>query len=278
MTESLLSKVSPALPDMGRAERHAAEYVRRMPARAIKMNMASPAQACGVSDPTIVRLFRHFGFEAYDGFRTRLVQDLVPTAPLSCEPIRPGDAAAEGVRKTCHNSISAIRRALQDFSIPDVGAAAWIPNTARWIGIVGTGMSEITALDAGHRFGRPGLRYEAIIHTSRQSALAHDIQDDDAIPAFSQSEVTRRPVEPARGARPGAAVVAVAAPNSPPARVSTLRVGITPHEHMKIMTPLASRLKGRPLTSMLTSTLLIANGEEFPDQLPAPDPWITEKP
>lgn len=278
IAESLLYQISNEISDMGKAEQRVADFVRSNPSDAISMSMAALAEASEASDPTIVRFFRRFGFENYNEFKVRLAQDLVPSAPFSYEAIRSSDTATEVVRKTCHNSINAIQRALQDFSISDIEAATQQLKDANWIGIVGTGMSEIAALDAEHKFGRLGLRCDAIIRTSRQLALATEARPGDAILVFSQSGATKRLVEMAREAtKRGAATVAVTAPNSPLAEVSTHCVGIIPYERMEAMTPLASRLNHQLLVNMLVSTISIASGVEFPDQLPALDSWVTEK-
>ena len=95
---------------------------------------------------------------------------------------------------------------------------------------------------------------------------------------FSQSGATRRLVEVSRDARAkGAVTIAVTAPDSPLAEVSTQCIAIKPYERMEAMTPLASRLNHQLLVNMLVSTISIASGSEFPDQLPALDSWVTEK-
>lgn len=278
MAESLLYKINNELKKMGKAERRVAEIVRNKPSLAIKMNMASLAKASEVSDPTIVRFFRRFGFKGYSEFKMRLAQDLVPSAPFSYEAIRSGDTATEVARKTCHNSINAIQRALQDLSVPELEAATRTLRGANWIGIVGAGMSEIVALDAEHKFERLGLRCNAVIRASRQLALAREARRGDVILIFSQSGATKRLVEMAREVTErGAATVAVTAPASPLANVATHCVGVIPYEHMETMTPLASRLNHQLLVNMLVSTISISSGMEFPDQLPALDFWVTEK-
>ncbi len=274
----LLHQINAEMAEMGGAERRVAEFVRSQPSDAIKMSMAAIAEAAAVSDPTIVRFFRRFGFEGFNEFKVRLAQDLVPAAPFAYETIGSEDSAAAVVRKTCSNSINAIQRALQDFSIAEIETATGALIAARWIGIVATGMSEIAALDAEHKFSRLGLRCAAVIRTSRQLALAREARDGDALLVFSQSGATRRLVEVTeRAGQRGAVTIAVTAPGSPLAAVATHQVGIIPYERMEAMTPLASRLNHQLLVNMLVTTISIASGAEFPDQLPALDSWITEK-
>lgn len=275
---SLLHLISSEMHEMGGAERRVAEYVRSKPSDVINMNMAAIADASKVSDPTIVRFFRRFGFDGLNEFKMRLAQDLVPSAPFAYEAVRSDDTAAEVVRKTCHNNINAVQRTLQDFNIEALEEATAALLQAKWIGIVATGMSEIAALDAEHKFQRLGLRCAAEIRTSRQLAIAQEARDGDAYLIFSQSGATRRLVDVSRDAQAnGAITIAVTAPDSPLAQASTQCIGIEPYERMEAMTPLASRLNHQLLVNMLVSTISIASGSEFPDQLPALDSWVTDK-
>jgi len=263
---------------MGSAERRVADFVIGDPAKAINMSMAALASASDVSDPTIVRFFRRFGFDGFNEFKVRLAQDLVPSAPFEYEGIRPHDSVSEVVRKTCYNSINAIQRSLLDFKPAEIETATMALLDAKWIGIMATGMSEIAALDAEHKFTRLGLRCSAVVRTSRQLAVGNDARPGDVFLVFSQSGATRRLVDASRKAgEAGAITIAVTAPDSPLAHVSTHLIGIKPYERMEMMTPLASRLNHQLLVNMLVTTMSITSGAEFPDQLPALDSWVTDK-
>lgn len=277
-SSSLLHQISSQMTGMGSAERRVAEFVISDPSASINMSMAALAQASEASDPTIVRFFRRFGFEGFGEFKVRLAQDLVPAAPFEYESILAHDSVSEVVRKTCHNSINAIQRALIDFSVAEIETATRALLDARWIGILATGMSEIAALDAEHKFTRLGLRCASVVRRSRQLALGDDARPGDLLLVFSQSGATRRLVEVTRDAvARGATTVAVTAPDSPLAEVTTHLIGIKPYEHMELMTPLASRLNHQLLVNMLVSTMSIASGAAFPDQLPALDSWFEDK-
>lgn len=277
-SSSLLHRISSEMLDMGSAERRVAEFVIADPSIAINMSMAALADASGVSDPTIVRFFRRFGFEGFNEFKVRLAQDLVPSAPFEYEGIQPHDSVSEVVRKTCHNSINAIQRALLDFNTSEIETATAALLNASWIGILATGMSEIAALDAEHKFTRLGLRCSAVLRTSRQLAIGQDARPGDVLLVFSQSGATRRLVDASRDAsQRGATTIAVTAPDSPLAHVCNHVIGIKPYERMEMMTPLASRLNHQLLVNMLVTTLSITSGAEFPDQLPALDSWVRDK-
>ncbi|GAB5467463.1 MAG: MurR/RpiR family transcriptional regulator [Rhodospirillales bacterium] len=280
MTEagSLLHQISSEIANLGAAEQRVARYVTADPGGTINLSMAALAAESRVSDPTVVRFFRRFGFSGYNDFKMRLAQDLVPAAPFEYEGIQPHESVAEVVRKTCTNSINAIQRALQDFNVAEIERATEALLKADWIAILATGISEIAALDAEHKFFRLGLRCAAVVGSSRQTALARNTRPGEILLIFSQSGATRRLVEVAEAARErGATTLAVTAPGSPLAETADHLIGIKPYQRIELMTPLASRLNHQLLVNMLVTTMSIASGAQFPDQLPALDSWVTDK-
>ena len=278
MTISLLQRILDELPDMGSAERKVADVVRTAPSEVIHMSMARLSEACGTSDPTIMRFCRRLGFEGYQDFKLYLAQSLVPSAPFDYEQITSDDSVDNVVRKTCRNSLNAIQRLLEDLDPAQIARAAETMHTATWIGIYATGISEVTALDAEHKFQRLGLRCQALLGPKTQRIHAENARPGEVSLIFSQSGHTRQTVEIAKtvSAR-GANVVAVAAADSPLAIVSNVTVGVQPYDHTEVMTPLASRLNHHLVINMLVTAIAMKNGSEFPDQLPALDSWQTEK-
>ena len=91
MTTSLLQRIVQESDGMGSAERRVADFVSANPGEVIHLSMARLSQKCDVSDPTIMRFCRRFGFEGYQSFKLHLAQSLVPSAPFAYEQIVPGD-------------------------------------------------------------------------------------------------------------------------------------------------------------------------------------------
>lgn len=278
MTVSLLQRILQERDQMRPAERRVADFVSRSPSEVMHMSMARLSEACSASDPTIMRFCRRFGFEGYQDFKLHLAQSLVPSAPFAYEQIIPRDGIENIVRKTCRNSLNAIQRLLEDLDPDQVERGAALLAGARWIGICATGISEVNALDAEHKFQRLGLRCQALIGRKTQDMHARNAQDGEVMLIFSQSGHTRQMVEVAKAARAGGAkVIAVAADDSPLSGVVDQLIAVRPYDHTELMTPLASRLNHHLVTNMLVTAIAIANGSEFPDQLPALDSWLTDK-
>lgn len=263
---------------MGAAERRVAQFVATSPAKVIRMSMASLSETCDVSDPTIMRFCRRFGFEGYQDFKLGLAQSLVPTAPFAYEQIVPGDSVDNVVRKTARNSLNAIQRLLSDIVPVQVEDGARMLGAAAWIGIFASGISEVTALDAEHKFQRLGIRCAALIGRKKQWLHAETSRPSEVALIFSQSGHTKQMVDVAVAARArGARVVSVTAEDSPLSRVSDVLIAVLPYDRTELLTPLASRLNHHLVVNMLVTVIAMQSGSEFPDQLPALDSWLTEK-
>lgn len=263
---------------MAAAERRVAEVVNARPNEVIHLSMAVLAKDCGVSDPTIIRFCRRFGFEGYQDFKVNLAQNLVPSAPFHYDKITAGDSIENIVRKTCENSLSAIQRALEDLVPAQIEEGAKAIHAANWLAIYATGISEVTAIDAEHKFQRLGFRCSAILGEKRQRTQAGFARPGELALIFSQSGATRQMVEVARTTRQrGGTVLSITAGETPLSAVSDHVIAVTPYDHTELLTPLASRLNHHLVVNMLVTAIAVMTGAEFPDQLPALDSWFTEK-
>jgi len=248
---SILQRILHEREAVGAAEQRLADFISKNPSQVIHMSMARLAQQCSVSDPTIMRFCRRFGFEGYQDFKLHLAQSLVPSAPFAYEQILRNDSIENIVRKTCRNSLNAI---------------------------YATGISEVTAIDAEHKFQRLGLRCAAVIGRQKQWMHVEKSRPSEVALIFSQSGHTKQMVELAIAARSGGArVLSVTAADSPLSRVSDALIAVVPYDRTELMTPLASRLNHHLVVNMLVTAIAVLSGSEFPDQLPALDSWQTDK-
>lgn len=278
MATSLLQRILNESGAMGAAERRVGRLVSTDPGKVIHMSMARLSQESGVSDPTIMRFCRRFGFEGYQDFKLHLAQSLVPSAPFAYEQIVPGDSIDNIVRKTARNSLNAIQRALEDLDPRQIEDGAGALRAAIWIGIYASGISEVTALDAEHKFQRLGIRCEALIGRKKQWLHAETSRPNEVALIFSQSGHTKQMVDVAIAARAGGGrIVSVTAAGSPLALVSDALIAVLPYDRTELLTPLASRLNHHLVVNMLVTAIAMTSGSQFPDQLPALDSWLTDK-
>lgn len=275
---SLLKRIIELTEDMGAAELRIAGYVSTRPDAVIHMSMAALAKECEVSDPTIMRFCRRMGYEGYQDFKINLAQTLVPAAPFEYDKITANDSIENIVRKTCRNSLNAIQRAQEDLNPQQIADAGQLLAKADWTGIYASGISEITSIDAEHKFQRLGLRCAAVSGRKKQWMHAETARPGEVALIFSQSGATKQMVEIAMAAKAGGTrVVSVTADDSPLAHQSDITVAVRPYEHTELMTPLASRLNHHLVVNMMVTAIAVAKGSQFPDQLPALDSWQTDK-
>ncbi|OAM72970.1 MurR/RpiR family transcriptional regulator [Devosia elaeis] len=278
MGSSLLQRILRETPNLGRAERLVAEIVHAHPDQVIHMSMATLAEKSGVSDPTIIRFCRRFGFEGYQDFKVQLAQSLVPTAPFQYEQITRIDTAESIVRKTCRNALNSVQRALDEVDSAQIETAARLIMASQWTGIYASGISEITALDAEHKLQRLGLRCAVIASRGQQRLQAEFGRLGELAIFFSESGATRHLVELARGIKAGGTkVLSITADDSPLAETSDHVVAVSAYNQTELMTPLGSRLNHYLTVNMIVATIAALNGSNAPDQLPALDSWHTEK-
>jgi len=65
MSDSLLQRIIDESKNMHRAERRVANFVSTSPSKVLQMTMAKLSATCSVSDQTVMRFCRRFGFESY---------------------------------------------------------------------------------------------------------------------------------------------------------------------------------------------------------------------
>ena len=277
-SNSLLKRIIEMTDDMGAAEVRIANYVSSQPELVMHMSMAALSKECQVSDPTIMRFCKRMGYDGYQDFKINLAQTLVPSAPFEYEQITANDSIENIVRKTCRNSLNAIQRAQEDLNPQQIADAGQLLADADWTGIYASGISEITSIDAEHKFQRLGLRCAAVIGRKKQWMHAEKARPGEVALIFSQSGATKQMVEIAMAAKAGGTrVVSVTAAGSPLSHQSDITVAVRPYEHTELMTPLASRLNHHLVVNMMVTWIAVAKGSDFPDQLPALDSWQTDK-
>ena len=71
---ALLLRIENSLPNLSKSERKVAEYIRGNPRGIIDLSVAALADACGVSDPTVVRAYKKLGFSGYEDLKLTLAQ------------------------------------------------------------------------------------------------------------------------------------------------------------------------------------------------------------
>ncbi len=276
--DNFLYKINAQMATMSKSEKSVASTILQNPSAVINMNMATLADISNVSEPTVVRVFNGLGFKKFHDFKIHLAQAIVPMAPFRYEQVDKNDTIDDVIKKTCNNSINAIQMAEHEFDSTDIKHVVTAIGKARFVGILSSGLTEIVALDAEHKFSRLGIRCSTVLRATQQLILSKNVNAHDALMIISQSGTTRRLVEVAEIAKQhGCTIICITAPDSPLARLCDYSIKVTPYDRIETMTPLSSRFIHHILVNILVASVAISKGSDTPDQLPALDSWIDNK-
>lgn len=148
----------------------------------------------------------------------------------------------------------------------------------RWVGIVSSGLTEIVALDAEHKFSRLGIRCSTVFRATQLDILGENVDKSDLLVIISQSGTTRRLVEIAQRAKKRECIiVGITAPDTPLSVLCDHLIRVTPYECTEMVTPIDSRLIHQVSVNILVTAIALAKGSPHPDHLPALDSWIDNK-
>lgn len=198
---ALLLRIENALPGLSKSERKVAEYIRENPREIIDLSVASLADACGVSDPTVVRSYRKLGFSGYEDLKLTLAQATVSPDAIIHEEISAGDSVQAVRDKVFQSAILALQFTRDMLDPADLEATAQLLMNARKIVIFGLGGSAPVATDLHHKLLRLGLDASVYTDPHLQVIACNYLDQRDAVFAISHSGSSRFVVDSTRSAK-----------------------------------------------------------------------------
>lgn len=193
---ALLLRIENSLPDLSKSERKVAEYIRKNPRGIIDLSVAALADACGVSDPTVVRAYKKLGFSGYEDLKLTLAQATVSPEEIIHEEIIHEEISAgdsvQAVRDKVFQSAVLALQFTRDMLEPEtLAAAAQMLMNARKIVIFGLGGSAPVAMDLHHKLLRLGLNAAVYTDPHLQVIACNYLDERDAVLAVSHSGSSR---------------------------------------------------------------------------------------
>src|SRR5690625_2754922 len=125
-----ISRLQAARPSLSETERTVADWLLGHPKEALNMTMAKVADACDVSDTTVLRTARAAGFTGFTELKLHLAQDLVSPAQLIHNDVRADDTAPMVVDKVFGTAIQALQHTRENIDSAAFGAALDYLNVA----------------------------------------------------------------------------------------------------------------------------------------------------
>ena len=148
---ALLLRIENTLPHLSKSERKVAVYIQQNPKAIIDLSVAALAEACGVSDPTVVRAYKKLGFSGYEDLKLTLAQATVSPSEMIHEDIAADDSILQVRDKVFQSAIFALQFTRDMLDPGDLEAAAQVLMNARKIVIFGLGGSAPVAMDLHHK-------------------------------------------------------------------------------------------------------------------------------
>lgn len=264
----MLNRIQHRAASLSRAEKRVADWVLAHPRQAAGATLAQVAEACGASEPTVIRFCRKVGLSGFRELTIRLTEALSRPASYVHRDVSADDATADAVTKVLDAAISSLLDIRAQLSSSAIDEAAAILREARQITFIGLGASGHVAADARHKFFRLGTPCNA--HTDTPSILqaAAVAGPGDVLVIVSHLGGWAELDRAAAVARAnGATVIALTNPSSRLAHNANLVFGWEPHEDTSVFTPMSSRLAQLALLDALYVTFALSLGDVAADKL-----------
>lgn len=221
---SALAKIKHASEQLTNSERKVASYIELNPQSVIQMTLSEFAQACGVSEATIVRFIRKIGFETFQELKFSLAKDEHQSYQVDESSIAPTDSPADVLRKVTAGAIKTIQNTYGVTNLDEYVRLAHAVRSARRIEIYGVGSSGAVAQLLQYKLIRSGYNAVALTDPHMQSFSASLLSAKDLAIAISQSGSTKDTVDTLEIAKEHGAVTAAITDhrNSPIAKFASI--------------------------------------------------------
>ncbi len=178
--------------------------------KVIHLSMARVAEACGVSDTTVLRFCRSVGFHGFTDLKISLARDLASPTQLIHDEVDENDPPMAVARKVFSSNIQALYDTLEMLDEDALSRAVDLLAKAARILITGVGTSGPVVHDMHNRLFRLGLNCSAETDSYLQLMKAALLSPGDVVVAISQSGASKDPVLTLKEAkRRGAATICI---------------------------------------------------------------------
>lgn len=189
-----LTLIRTKLPALAAAEARVANWVMQQPEKIMRLSMAQVAQACGVSDTTVLRFCRNAGFQGYTDLKLSIARDLTSPTQVIHDDITEDDPPAVIARKVFMSNIQAMYDTLEMLDEQALVHAITLLQRAEQILIVGVGTSAPIVQAIYNMLMRLGLNCKAQTDSYLQLMEVALLGPADLVVGISQSGSSKDPV------------------------------------------------------------------------------------
>jgi len=241
---TVLLRIENILPQLSKSEKKVAVYIKDHPWEILGLSVAALGEACGVSDPTVVRAYKKLGFGGFEELKLTLAQATVSPDETVHEEIGTNDSMKDVRDKVFHSAVFALHFTRDMLDPGDLEAAARVLMNARKIVIFGLGGSASVAMDLHHKLLRLGLDVAVYTDPHLQMIAGNFLDERDAVFAISHSGSSRCVVDSTQAAKNrGTKIITLTgAGKSPLSKLSNVSLNTNSSESKNTVVSIASRV------------------------------------
>lgn len=259
--KGLLARIRTASTELSRAEKQVAAFILQKPHESVTMSIRVLAEACAVSEPTIVRFSLSMGFDGFKSFKLAFAKSLASGVPYLHLDVNQADSVRDVLPKVFDRTIAALIEARNCANTASFEAAVNLLAKAQRIECYGLGYSGALATDAQLKFFRFGIPTTVFCDAHLQAQSASLLNAQSVVVAFSRTGRTRdliRNVQLAKLA--GAKILVLCAANGPLAELADVHIAVDVEEDPDIYTPMTSRLAHLTYIDALAVAVTLVRG------------------
>jgi DNA-binding MurR/RpiR family transcriptional regulator len=185
------ARMRAALPSFSGSEAEVAKWILRDPRRLLRLSMSEVADACEVSDTTVLRCARRAGFQGYTDLKLAIAQDTISEGEIIHGEVGPQDDADTTIHKVFAASVQALNDTRTLLSSDAVDAVVKALDSAPLVSIAGVGTSSLVAQALYQRLARLGIRADAPHDVQLQFMHSSTLSRGDLLIAISRMGVTK---------------------------------------------------------------------------------------
>ncbi|MDO4567281.1 MAG: MurR/RpiR family transcriptional regulator [Oscillospiraceae bacterium] len=202
MSENVLSAIRARYNTLSLAQQRVADYVLQNAGLVMTSSLADLADACAVSEPTVIRFLRKLDCESYQVFRVGIARELALDKPEAIyEELSSRDAPADIVSTVLASTARAIEDAGEIIDPASLSVLRDRAAEARRIFIIGMGASAAPAFDLRHKLLKLGMDADFSHDPHMINIMCGNLNERDLLVAFSHSGESRETLDGVRIAK-----------------------------------------------------------------------------
>jgi len=222
--QGILLKIKQKLSSLPQQESKVGDYVLRHPHETVGSSITRLADACGVSNTTVLRFCRRLDVDGYRDFNIALAKDLGSPEHLTYIEVQPGDTLTSVAQKIFAMNIQALRDTHKVLDLAVLEEVVKMILQAGRVDIYATGGAGIAARELHFKCMQLGINANAFLDSQMQVMSAASLTPEDVGVGISHTGMQRHVAEALKlaGASGATTVALTSYPGSPVAEAADI--------------------------------------------------------